>query len=280
MVEWLNNKVANILILNIRAIWARSYVRIVGANREPSWIIFETLLPLLGLSAYVFVYRALDAPPEFTGFVILGGVMTAYWLNILWSMAAQFYWEKMQGQLELFMIAPISTMSILLGMAIGGIFMTSTRAIAALALGIFFFGVRFHTPHPFILISLFFLTLAALYGLGMLTSSLFMLWGREVWHTVNLFQEPVYLISGFYFPVKHLGFWVAASASFIPLTLGLDGMRQVLYGPEKAFGFLSLHLEVLILFLLSILFLYLSHKSLAFMEKIGKREGRLTLRWQ
>lgn len=269
-----------LLILNLRAIWARAYVRIVGANREPSWIIFETLLPLLGLSAYVYVYRALDAPPEFTGFVILGGAMTAYWMNVLWSMASQFYWEKMQGQLELFLIAPVSRMSILLGMAIGGIFMTTTRAFAALALGVLFFGVRFHTPHPFALLFIFLLTLVALYGMGMLTSSLFMLWGREAWHAATLFQEPVYLLSGFYFPVKGLGSWVAAAASFIPLTLGLDGMRQILYGPEKANGFLPLGYEIFILFILSVIFLYLSKKALAYMENLGKREGRLTMRWQ
>ena len=129
-------------------------------------------------------------------------------------------------------------------------------------------------------IALFLLTLVALYGLGMITSSLFMLWGREVWHTLNLFQEPVYLLSGFYFPVRHLGFWAATTASFIPLTLGLDGMRQLLFGQEKAFAFIPIKIEVLILLFLSVFFLFLSQKSLAYMEKLGKREGRLTLRWQ
>ena len=32
--------------LNLRAVVGRSYPRIVGANREPSWIFFEALLPL------------------------------------------------------------------------------------------------------------------------------------------------------------------------------------------------------------------------------------------
>ncbi|MCI0595263.1 MAG: ABC transporter permease, partial [candidate division Zixibacteria bacterium] len=93
---------------NLRAIWGRAYVRIVGAQREPSWILFEIMMPLLAVATYVFVYRALGAPQEFTGFVILGGIMTAYWLNVLWSMASQFYWEKETGNLELYLIAPIS----------------------------------------------------------------------------------------------------------------------------------------------------------------------------
>src|SRR5437867_12251439 len=43
--------------LNLRAVVGRSYPRIVGANREPSWIFFEAFLPLLGIAAYVFVYQ-------------------------------------------------------------------------------------------------------------------------------------------------------------------------------------------------------------------------------
>lgn len=82
---------------NLRTIWARSYVRIVGANRELSWVFFEIFLPLLNVSAYVFVYRALNAPPEYEGFVIIGGSMLACWLNVLWNMASQFYWEKEMG---------------------------------------------------------------------------------------------------------------------------------------------------------------------------------------
>jgi len=268
------------LDINVRAIIARAYVRVVGANRELSWVFFETLLPLLGVAAYVFVYKAMQAPKEFTGFVILGGAMTAYWLNVLWAMASQFYWEKETGQLELYLIAPASRMAILLGMAIGGMFMTTVRAGSILIVGSLIFGVNLRPVHPLGLTVLFLLTLTALYGLGMLFSSLFMLYGREAWHTSNLLQEPIYLLSGFYFPIKSLGFWVAAGASFIPLTLGLDGMRQLIFGVEKAHGFIPAGYELLALFILSIIFLYFAAKALRYMEMLAKREGRLTLRWQ
>ena len=47
----------------------------------------------------------------------------------------------------------------------------------------------------------FFLTLAALYGLGMVMASLFLMWGREAWHLTQLITEPVYFVSGLNFPV-------------------------------------------------------------------------------
>ena len=63
----------------------------------------------------------------------------------------------------------------------------------------------------------------------MMFASLFLLWGREAWHIVNLLQEPVYLLSGTNFPVSIFPRAVAVVASAIPLTAGMDAMRQVLF---------------------------------------------------
>ncbi len=265
---------------NLKSIWARAYVRIVGANREPSWILSETVLPLLNTAAFVYVYKALNAPEEYIGFVILGGAMTAYWMNVLWSMASQFYWEKEMGNLELYLIAPISRMSILLGMAIGGIFYATLRALVVFIFGSLLFRVNFFISGLWELFLIFILTMIALYGLGMLFASLFMLWGREAWHTSNLFQEPIYLLGGFFFPVKTLGYTVAMCASAIPISLGLDGMRQLSFKTGKTLGFLDVKIEILLLFGLSILYVWVSHYALLFMENLGKKQGRLTLKWQ
>ncbi len=37
--------------------------------------------------------------------------MTAFWLNVVWMMAAQLYWEKDQGNLELYFAAPMNVMA-------------------------------------------------------------------------------------------------------------------------------------------------------------------------
>jgi ABC-2 type transport system permease protein len=264
-----------------RTVMGRAYPRVVGAQRERSWVFFETLLPLLQVSAFVFVYRAIHAPPEFTGFVVLGGAMTAYWLNVLWSMAAQFYWEKETGNLELYIIAPTSLMAILLGMAIGGIVFSTVRALAVMALGLLIFRVEVSIVSIPQLLGVFLLTLVALYGLGMLFSSLFLLYGRQGSHLSNLLQEPIFLVSGFYFPVRALGFGVALGASVIPITLGLDAMRQLLFPTMMAqFHFLDVRIELGILAVLSIGFLWAARRALSYMEDLSRRDGRLTIRGQ
>jgi ABC-2 type transport system permease protein len=262
---------------NLAAIGARARVRVVASWREKSWVVGETIFPFLAMSAFIFVYRGLHAPRIYEAFVVLGGAMIAYWNNVLWSMASQFFWEKEQGQLQLYLITPVSRMSILLGMALGGIAMTTSRAVVILAGGIWIFHVPLPIERALPAFGLFLLTLGAVYSLGMILSSLFLLWGREAWYTATLFQEPIYLLSGFYFPVRALGAVTAGIASLLPITLGLDGIRQVLYGPA-AHGLLPLAWIPPIQIALLTLFLFLAQRALATMEGLGRREGRLTIR--
>ncbi len=174
--------------------------------REKWWLVFDIVLPLVGVCAYVFVYRANGAHPDLIGFVILGGAMSAYWMNVLWAMGNQLFWEKETGNLALYIMAPNSMMAILLGMALGGMVTTTLRAASILAIGSLMFGVRFDVSNAPLLLLVFALALVALYGMGMMFASMFLLFGREGWHLVNLAQEPVFLLSGTFFPVRQLQF--------------------------------------------------------------------------
>lgn len=268
-----------LLTLNLRATWGRAYVRVVGASRELSWLIFEVTLPVLGAAAYVYIYRGLNAPPQFVGFVLVGGAMTAFWMNVLWSMASQLFWEKESSNLEAFFLAPCSRISILVGMAAGGMYLSLIRAVSILVLGAILFGVRFPGIDWLPLLGTFVLTLLALYGLGMLLASVYLVFGREAWHISNLLQEPIYLLSGFYFPVRALGLWVGLAASLVPLTFGLDAMRQLIWG-EAAMGLLPVGTELAVLAVEAVIFLIAAYKALHVMERMAVRDGRLTLKWQ
>ena len=262
--------------LFIQTVFARAYPRLIGQQREKSWMFFDIVLPLMSVSAYVFIYRAINAPEDYIGFVIIGGAMTAFWMNILWSMSSQLYWEKEQGNLALYILAPNSMMAILLGMALGGMVATTLRALMIMVIGSWLFNVQYVVVSFYQLFIVFLLTMVALYGLGMMTSSVYLLLSREAWHISNLAQEPIYLLSGFYFPIKNFNFWVALGASIIPLTLGLDAMRQLSFASGASLGFLSVPVELAVLSILSVVFLVGSHYLIRYMEKLAIREGRLT----
>jgi ABC-2 type transport system permease protein len=265
--------------LFVQAMVARAYVRVMGSLREPTWIVSDAVFPNLGMCAFVLLYRALDAPRSYEALALVGGVLTTYWINVVWGMGAQLYWEKQSGQLQLYFAAPCSRMAILSGMAVGGLAATMLRSLVGVALAVWVFRIEVAPFSPWALAGVFVLTMVALYAMGMMLASLFLLYGREAWHTANALQEPVYFLSGLYFPIRSLGTLGAVAAGVLPLTLGTDALRQILMGPA-AQGLLPLPLEALALAGFGALFLWLASLSLAHLETLAKREGRLTQRWQ
>lgn len=269
------------LLTDLRAVGGRAYPRVTGMFREKSWLFFELLLPFLSTSAFVFVYRALQAPPEYVGFVVLGGAMTAFWLNVIWMMASQLWWEKSQGNLELYFAAPMSIMSVLFGMALGGMVMSSTRAVIVLVIATLIYRVQFAVDQWPLLVIVFLLTLAALYGLGMMLASLFLMWGREAFHLTQLLTEPVYFVSGLNFPVVRLGLLGALALATLPLAVGLDAMRQLAFvGAAFPIGTPPPAVEALILVVMTVVFLGAARWMLRTLERMARREGRLSVRWQ
>jgi ABC-2 type transport system permease protein len=254
----------------------RAYPRVIGTQRDLSWLFFDIFFPFMSMIGYVFVYRALNAPEEYVGFVVMGGAMTAFWTNILWSMSSQLYWEKETGNLALYIMAPTSMMGILLGMAAGGLLATVIRALVILIVGSWMFHVTYVVTSFWLLFAVFTLTMIALYGMGMMLASLFLLLNREAWHLANLAQEPIFLLSGFYFPINSFNYWIALGASIIPLTLGMDAMRQLIFPSGVLLGFLPVNVEISVLAGLSVVFLVAAFFMLRKMERLAIQEGRLT----
>jgi ABC-2 type transport system permease protein len=268
------------LLTNLRAAYARMWVRLRGSNREATGLIAEIGLPIFTIGAYVILYRAIGLPSTAGAAVIIGGAMIAFWTNVLWNMSSQWFWERESGNLEMYLVAPVSRMSILLGMAMGGGLNTGIRALGIVLLGIFVFQVPFQLNDPLLVVAVFALTLVALYAMGMLFASLFMLYGREAWNTASLLQEPVYFLSGAYFPgffSPIIPFAIQAAGSLIPMTIGLDAIRRLAIGGGDI---TSVWLHIIALIVCILILFPIARRALNYMESLGKKEGRLTLRWQ
>lgn len=263
--------------LFLTAAQARTYPRVAWLFRSNAWMIQETVLPVLAVAAFAYAYRAMNAPPAYTGFLVLGAAMTTFWMNVLWGMGAQLYWERDSGNLELYVMSPAPMTAILTGMALGGMTTTIVRATAITVAGVLMFDVPINPSSWWLLALGFVITLAALYGLGMLFASVFLLWGREAWHLVSLLQEPIYLLSGTNFPVSILPRAVAVAASVIPLTLGMDAMRQVLFRTPGLFG---VWVELSVLAGLAVVFFFAARRGLRYLERRAREEGKLSVRWQ
>ncbi len=196
-------------------------------------------------------------------------------------MAGQLYWEKSQGNLELYFAAPMNLMAILLGMAVGGLIMSSLRAAAVLVISTIVYRVTFTVDQWLLVILVFALTLAALYGLGMMLASLFLLWGREAFNVTNVLIEPVYFVSGLNFPVGRLGALGALAIATLPFAVGLDALRQLVFAGEPYItGTPSPEVEALILAAMTVVFTLLARWMIHRIELAARSRGTLSIRWQ
>ncbi len=126
------------------------------------------------------------------------------------------------------------------------------------------------------------LTLAALYGLGMVLASVFLLWGREAWHLTELaIGAGVFRLGPQLSRSAVSASWARSRSSMIPLAVGLDAMRQLAFVDAPGLGGTPPPaVEALILAGMVVVFLGVARWLLRTIEHLARREGRLTARWQ
>jgi ABC-2 type transport system permease protein len=266
-----------VIELWLRTMYARTWVRLKSMYGEPLWILVGVGFPLFTSFGLGFLYRS-SGISSLSGFAVLGGIMVAFWGNVLWSMASQFYWDKQEGIFEIYLISPAPITAILVGMSLGGIIGTAPSALIVGVLGWSFFAPQANPSWGAVALT-FLLTIASLYALGMLLSSFYLAYGREAESLNDAVGEPISLLSGLYYPSIGRGspFPIAlqAIASLIPLTIGMDALRKSLFYSQ---GSAELYVNLLILAIMATLLLILSKKSLDFLREQGRRKGTLTVR--
>jgi len=260
-----------------RTMRARALVRLWSIYGEPLWVIVNMGFPILSSLAFSLLYLSIGAG-SYVGFAVLGGVMVSFWSNVLWSMASQFNWDKQDGMFEIYLTSPASITAILIGMSLGGIINTVPSAAIVTAIGWALFHPVVYASWGAVVLT-FFLTLAALYALGMTLSSLYLVYGREAESMNNVLQEPVSMFSGVYFPsigaFSPFPFAVQLAASLIPLTIGMDALRRSLFFGQ---GFSGVSLDLFLLADLSVAFLIASMVALKALERKGRTDGTISVR--
>jgi ABC-2 type transport system permease protein len=256
---------------------ARALVRLWSIFGEPLWVVVNMGFPVLSSLALSLLYYSIGAT-NYIGFAVLGGVMVSFWGNVLWSMASQFNWDKQEGLFEIYLTSPASITAILIGMSAGGIIATVPSAAIVTAVGWTLFHPALNASWGGVALT-FALTLASLYAMGMVLSSLYLTYGREAESFNEVLQEPVSMLSGMYFPAlgsqSPFPLAIQAVASLIPLTIGMDALRKTLfYGNDisQVWG------DLAVLAVMAGVLLFLSTFFLKLLESRGRKEGTISVR--
>lgn len=208
---------------------------------------------------------------DYFPFVLIGIALTDYLTISTNSFATEIRNAQVMGTLEALLVTPTHITTILLSSFVYKLLSTSFRTLLYLLLGTFVFGTTFQDVHFLPLFISFILTLLPFIGLGLLSAAFIIVFKRG--SPISMFMAMSgSLLGGVLYPVTVLPSWLKPVSSLLPITHGLEAMRQVLMQSATLQDIAS---QLYYLALFSIIFLvigiYSTHKAL----KIARQEGSL-----
>ena len=262
----------------LQSIAGRAYPRVFGMLREPSWLFFDLVFPILNMSTIVLLLRSRGADEAWVSATILASALLTFWVSVIWMMGGQFHWERDSGNLTLYITAPVGLGSIALGMAVGGAIGVCLRAVIIVAAGSLLYGATYAIADPLLFVGVLLAGIAAMYALGICLSAVFLISGRAADHLGGLLNEPMQLFGGVYAPVRNLGPIGALALGILPLAPAVDALRQLALPQLGVSGILPVPAEIGILVAMSAAFGLLGRFLLAYIERVGRAGGKLLTR--
>jgi ABC-2 type transport system permease protein len=179
-------------------------------------------------SAYLSRYGG-----QYFPFVVIGLAMQSLAGAGLGGLSQVIVSEQYLGTLEPLLGRRGGAFRILAAASLSRYISSSGRLVAYLVLGVVVFGVSFRLAGVPLFIAVTVLTVAAYFGLGMLSAA-FMLVFKQGNPVTLFFGQLAALLSGVYFPVEVLPDWLRAVGALIPLTYALHAARVALLGGAGA----------------------------------------------
>jgi ABC-2 type transport system permease protein len=197
-------------------------------SRSPFEGVGQVLWPLFFATVAFFVFRAGDSPRTLL-YASLGAAVMGMWSATSTTAGGAMQRERWHGTLELLVATPphfaLVLLPITLAMATIGIY----SLCATLLYGHFLFGIALSVVHPLLFVGAILGTVLAFGALGFTFAVTFVRF-RAAWALGNLFEYPVWLISGFLVPLTLLPNWVRPISWVLAPTWGMTAIREAAVG--------------------------------------------------
>jgi ABC-2 type transport system permease protein len=209
------------------------------------------LQPLMWLLVFgVGIRRGLGVTVQGFDYIhyILPGIMGMNLLTAATRGGTSILRDKEWGFLKEVLVAPVSRVSILLGIGLGVVTRSAIQSFLLLLAGLAL-GITFGSGLDAVVAIVLAFALLFILGMALVSLTVALAWRLDDLPTYssvsNAVTLPLVLLSGSLFPVKNLPDWLAFPIQLNPLTYGIDGIRQALLG--SAAGHFELWLDVLVL---------------------------------
>jgi len=191
----------------------RSYLRVILSTFEMTlrqnvldgFIVFTVLIqPLLIALLALWMLQAKSG--EQAIYVIVGSGMTGLWSSLLFISGNSITAERWSGTLEVLVGQPTPIQVIIFGKNLAHVSQSLGSMIVAYLVSSILFGFHLNVQQPILFILSIFLTVIAFVTFGLIIAPIFIMNpGVQGWQ--NAMEFPVYILSGFLFPIALLPDW-------------------------------------------------------------------------
>jgi ABC-2 type transport system permease protein len=154
------------------------------------------------------------------------GIIAMNVMGVAFFSTISTVWDREFGFLKEILVAPVSRTSIVVGKALGATTIASSQALLLLILAPLV-GVSLHWANIPEMLGFMLLLAFTISGLGLLIASL-MKSLESFGLLMQLLVFPMFFLSGAFFPLKTVPFWMKALSTINPLTYGVDAIREIL----------------------------------------------------
>jgi len=209
----------------IYTIWLREVIRYFRAKERIIGSIMQPMLWFLifgaGLGAAI---QFKDLGINFMAFIAPGIVTMTLLFTSVFS-GVSVIWDREFGFLKEILVAPVSRVSIVLGKALGGATTAVFQGLVIIALAMLF-GAPISLASILMMLPLMVLISVGFVCMGLTIASLMdTMEGFQL--VMNFLVQPMFFLSGVFFPINSLPEWLRYFVYINPMTYAVESMRAV-----------------------------------------------------
>ncbi|MFZ5856626.1 MAG: ABC transporter permease [Chloroflexota bacterium] len=178
------------------------------------FILFTILFQPI-IIAVLALWMLMDKGADYAMFVVVGSGLTGLWSSLLFVSGNSINAERWSGTLESLVAIPTPFEVIIFGKNLANVIQSLISMFTGYLLAAFLFGYSLDVQQPLLLAVSVFFTIIAFICFGLVIAPIFVM-NPGVRHWQNAMEFPVYVLSGFLFPIALLPGWTTPISYILP----------------------------------------------------------------
>ena len=172
------------------------------------------------------VQGSIEGEFSYFDFIAPGIMAMTVMMSVMTGLPAAISQEREVGTLDGMMVAPINRLSVILGKTLAQMARGILQGVLILVLAIAVFGVTVHGS-IFLVFALLLLGVFSFVGLGVVLTS-FAKDQETAVMMMTTIMFPMMFLSGVFFPIEQMPWFMQSISKFLPLTYVADSLRKVM----------------------------------------------------